>query len=360
MSIILKVSYHDELRRITAPKGINIQNLKQLLSENVTQTNNFTIKYQDDEGDFVSLSSDLELEEAIRQTFLRSQPALRINLTDLSSPLRSQANSRSETHTMPNVNDSQDVKFVVHEGVQCNACGFPLVGIRYKCGICVEYNLCEDCEKLQDIHPIDHPLLKIRVPLPPTFQSVHVIATNLHLCRGQISRVLNQPQIAQAAGLAKANWSSLKEEVAQNFQNLSEQVITKAKEIKDELLEVISQEKSKMTDLFEGITQSVTNGISSAPINLETQQPISQSHQVHQQQPTHPQLSQPVTETRPSVVEISRQTDQSPPQETSLTVFPYQDKLTLLSEMGFTDRERNIQLLNTFDGDITRCLQVLL
>lgn len=38
---------------------------------------------------------------------------------------------------------------------------YPLIGIRYKCAICENFDLCEKCESKGD-HP--HPLLKIRVP----------------------------------------------------------------------------------------------------------------------------------------------------------------------------------------------------
>lgn len=51
---------------------------------------------------------------------------------------------------------------VVHEGVTCDSCGkYPIVGIRYKCSICHNYDFCEECEARGD-HP--HAFLKIRTP----------------------------------------------------------------------------------------------------------------------------------------------------------------------------------------------------
>jgi hypothetical protein len=51
---------------------------------------------------------------------------------------------------------------VVHEHVTCDSCGkFPIVGIRYKCSICHNYDFCEECEARGD-HP--HAFLKIRTP----------------------------------------------------------------------------------------------------------------------------------------------------------------------------------------------------
>lgn len=52
----------------------------------------------------------------------------------------------------------------VHTGVTCDMCGVsPLVGVRYKCKTCRNYDLCEACEA-KEVHPADHMLMKIRVP----------------------------------------------------------------------------------------------------------------------------------------------------------------------------------------------------
>ena len=38
---------------------------------------------------------------------------------------------------------------MVHENIICNGCGMiPLVGIRYKCKSCQDFNYCEDCINL--------------------------------------------------------------------------------------------------------------------------------------------------------------------------------------------------------------------
>ena len=49
----------------------------------------------------------------------------------------------------------------IHFGVACNGCGVsPILGTRYKCSVCDDYDLCEECEKkLAEEH--GHPFLKI-------------------------------------------------------------------------------------------------------------------------------------------------------------------------------------------------------
>jgi hypothetical protein len=51
----------------------------------------------------------------------------------------------------------------VHRNVVCDVCGQEgIVGTRYKCTVCPNYDLCETCEPL---HDRSHPMIKINVPL---------------------------------------------------------------------------------------------------------------------------------------------------------------------------------------------------
>ena len=47
--------------------------------------------------------------------------------------------------------------------VKCSQCNNTIKGIRYMCGICHNFNLCEECEKGFGMRH-NHPLLKIRKP----------------------------------------------------------------------------------------------------------------------------------------------------------------------------------------------------
>ena len=52
---------------------------------------------------------------------------------------------------------------IIHKDIHCNECKNIIEGIRYKCGICHDYNLCEKCENKFGLEH-NHPLLKIRKP----------------------------------------------------------------------------------------------------------------------------------------------------------------------------------------------------
>lgn len=54
-----------------------------------------------------------------------------------------------------------------HRGVCCDSCGMsPIIGARFKCSVCADFDLCEACEQKEDAHRSDHPLLKLRRPIP--------------------------------------------------------------------------------------------------------------------------------------------------------------------------------------------------
>ena len=51
----------------------------------------------------------------------------------------------------------------VHEGIFCSQCKENVIGIRYKCIVCQDFNYCEKCEdKFKEEH--GHPMLKINSP----------------------------------------------------------------------------------------------------------------------------------------------------------------------------------------------------
>ena len=52
-----------------------------------------------------------------------------------------------------------------HPGILCDHCNSPIIGIRYKCGNCEDFDLCEFCES-QRTHDEEHIFLKVRKPCP--------------------------------------------------------------------------------------------------------------------------------------------------------------------------------------------------
>jgi hypothetical protein len=63
-----------------------------------------------------------------------------------------------------NQSQSQQSNLAVHNRVSCDGCGVsPIVGIRYKCTVCHDFDYCENCERAGN-HDQSHDFTKIRQP----------------------------------------------------------------------------------------------------------------------------------------------------------------------------------------------------
>jgi len=74
---------------------------------------------------------------------------------------------------------------VSHEGVQCDECSqYPVLGVRYKCGNCADYDLCERCEKTTRHNPA-HVFIQLKDPLPDVYADMHtpLLSVNVYQSR---------------------------------------------------------------------------------------------------------------------------------------------------------------------------------
>ena len=74
-------------------------------------------------------------------------------------------NQKSMMNILPKYNEiNLSLGQGIHFGVKCDKCGmFPIIGYRYKCPVCKNYDLCQNCEEINSQtgeHP--HELIKLR------------------------------------------------------------------------------------------------------------------------------------------------------------------------------------------------------
>ncbi|PAV73351.1 hypothetical protein WR25_18921 [Diploscapter pachys] len=113
--------------------------------------NNILLDYEDDEGDMVRLTSDVELDEALRVINSYgdgSNPLLRLGIKDKVTDSNALLNKcKSEPDTVKkDATSMQSSVSPTHEGIRCYWCStMPIAGARFKCLVCENYDLCEKC-----------------------------------------------------------------------------------------------------------------------------------------------------------------------------------------------------------------------
>jgi len=252
MSVVIKAIFNGDIRRISAQVK-NFEQLVQVLRNLFTTLpQNFIVKYQDDDNDFITIASDIELEEAINLSIASKNNILKLfieakvnvvpenkpqeitikaipssndekgkeKVTEVKSeakpveqkstdspldlfsqfapllqnpqlisefatpfiehfikpiiqPVTDEARARcpyfqkQQQQSSPSQQDSVPPSATsnVHTGVTCDGCNkSPIVGVRYKCANCPNFDLCEECEAKGTLHVATHVFVKIRKP----------------------------------------------------------------------------------------------------------------------------------------------------------------------------------------------------
>jgi Zinc finger, ZZ type./PB1 domain. len=99
----------------------------------------------DEEGDYLSVSSDEELLQAWEPTYQNSGSGC----LKLFVKVKKQENYGQQSNN--------------HPGVICDGCDASINGIRYKCTQCPDFDLCSCCEEKKQ-HPADHEMICIKTP----------------------------------------------------------------------------------------------------------------------------------------------------------------------------------------------------
>eukprot|EP00828_Plagiopyla_frontata_P035856 TRINITY_DN47459_c0_g1_i2.p2 TRINITY_DN47459_c0_g1~~TRINITY_DN47459_c0_g1_i2.p2 ORF type:complete len:352 (+),score=79.23 TRINITY_DN47459_c0_g1_i2:162-1217(+) len=119
----------------------------------------FELYYIDFEDDkiFITSSGDLDLflNDAIDEDE-KQQKSLKIYIDDCNQSFIQKESIIIQEKTEP----QKEIKISIHINCICDGCGMnPIIGIRYKCSVCKEFNYCENCEMSKE-H--EHLFLKIK------------------------------------------------------------------------------------------------------------------------------------------------------------------------------------------------------
>lgn len=174
----LKLVRGEEIRKLPSVPS-SFQQLKAILRD-LYGSPDFVLKYRDEEGDLITVATDQELKEAQESA---SGPSLKLLLTPLQPspeaiprPEGCLAKGKSQFfRDLVRSHVAATVGFpapAVHPNVTCDGCGqFPLVGVRYKCNVCPNFDYCEACKNTNN-H--GHGFMSINEPVPEVMPTLEV------------------------------------------------------------------------------------------------------------------------------------------------------------------------------------------
>ncbi|NXP64896.1 SQSTM protein, partial [Chloropsis cyanopogon] len=150
-----------EIRRFTLPPPVRYRAIYDRVAElfqgllRAGPPPAFRMHYKDEDGDLIAFSTDEELELAM--PYVRDG-VFRIYIKEKRECKREH---RSQCSQEPPRN-------MVHPNVICDGCEGPVVGTRFKCSVCPDYDLCSTCEG-KGIHK-EHNMMMFQSPLLNPFE----------------------------------------------------------------------------------------------------------------------------------------------------------------------------------------------
>jgi len=348
-----------DIRRLRVPTGITYEDLAVRIKE--TQNwiqDRVTFKYFDEENDLVQFSSQDEWLIALDSLNEKDDKVLRVRV---SAPNPVKENSwrgcgwrkrqahkcpffvqqdynwsnfedkfakpfveslikniqRQQTKETKNIPDAQSAS--IHWGVACDGCDQKNInGDRFKCTECPNFDYCSNCYNTPEMIESHGNHKFIKIEIKSNSQHQHPFA-QFGTCHGfDFSKLFNHPlakQFLQQQG-----------EQAQQF-DLSK-LVANIQPFINQFMQNLSAEQSQ-------------------------QQTENKSEELKQPQPTEEEI----VITEPEVKQQAHQVKQEEPKQTTTT---YSVQLEQLISMGFDDVEKVKDLLNRYNGNIDRVVQVLL
>ena len=282
--------------------------------------------YLDNENDWVSVNTENEWKEAVH--LFKAEVQQKDKLMRLKVLVVKPSTTPKQQH--------QDK--VVHRHVTCDGCNKTgIEGTRYKCKDCPDYDLCQTCYDIRSSVNINHGSHE--------FTAIHKPGRGRGCFRGSRGGF-------QCHGLKKSfPWDNIVVDVIRDDANVDEEQVQQL--INGLVAQFTGKQPEQSTSTSETQpeqTQTPQDNQPSAPeAHVIPEEP--QQHFLDVSQ-TIPQQQQPVVETVSAPVDPIVEPVQ---QETE-----YAAELSALANMGFTESERNLQLLQRHKGDISRVVATLL
>ena len=177
------------------------------------------------------------------------------NLEELTKKTKVEESVKPDTSAM---NQS-----AIHNRVICDGCGInPILGVRYKCSICEDFDYCEKCEATIE-HP--HPFLKIRDPKQGPKAIITILEEDLPEQRSE------QNSFADLGKALTEKISFLSKETKEQVNKLTEKLFGKQEEEEQlvKKVEELSVPEQKIEEIVKAVEEPIKKVEVEAPVVIE-------------------------------------------------------------------------------------------
>lgn len=356
---VLKITFKDQTRRINLDQGLTYDKLSSVLPELFSALpTSWVLKYVDDEGDQICVSSDREFQESIRVLKSLKTPSLRYSIV----AVKQKKFEKAETKPQSLGDLVQDIskrfpflEVILEQPLQTSQCpvkpnpsshfatcdncnqsiSFP--GCRFKCNACPDFDLCSKCYPLSGIHNPSHKFTEIadpRLPVHPAFcdNCENIIVGQRHKCS-----------------------------VCPDYDLCNACVQLSPKVHKDHSFQVI--EKPPCRWIRKPEAAPVVETKPEVPVVETKPEPIAVPAPKPIEVPKPTEVKESKVETKPVPLPKPVEIVVVPlpkPEEPKAAPDAFTMKLNQLEEMGFTDRSKNVHLMMKHNGDLVAVVKNLL
>jgi len=380
MSIILKADLNGEIRRV----GLNqdeatVEKLEAKLRSIFPQL--------DDSFLITSSNKELDHDEAVVEAFSEASASkphlLRVRILPIRSRTTVPLALEPEYIQIPSAIEPQIAPEPESVGRECQMCRVPLDGVHFKCLNCLDFEVCPQCEENQ-AHVAHHLFVKLRVPVDTLPLKTQLIFKR-HL-ESPIERELARDEKKQLREMARKN--RVQEKLRRSQMRLEKKnkltpsekkkataisKVKRAKKIPAVLIPIELQptQSEKLTAVEPtAVEPTVPQTVEVTETKDEKEEEafnmthfISEFQVLKQetvsQEDVKPdielQVIQGASEEQAEPKAETPEVEAAPEKET-----PFAKNLKILEDMGFTDREKNIELLVRHVGNLDETINQLL
>jgi len=379
-SINIKATLGEETRRISTAKNTNYFEFQALLTELFALSELVSkIEYQDDEKEWIRISTDLEFEEAKRIS--NSSGLIRIRLNSNCPKVFENIPTKSNFDFIDYVLQSVQEELPIHHGpyfcskpihygIACDGCNIsPITGARFKCNECEDFDFCQTCyEKSQ--HDKSHEFTAINVPTCPfktttqsTTQQTPVTTTTSTTTTNTETKLPvaeTKPPVAETKPTEVKPIPEYEPPKIETPKTLNPTSVSEPKRELPKLAPIIiDSPKVESPELIKATKVEYPQVISS--VNVTTNSSPKKVI-IIEDSPTVPSTSVVVPATTTTVTAVTGASTVAPvsKKSDSESETNWTEQLNNLTEMGFTNLREKTQLLQRFNGDLERVINELI